>query len=145
MLEAGLTVLHRVSMLLFPYCPSKTPSASDFVPTSLPGRPLALPAAVSTASNVNLDGAVLSGSNVFGNSAGGAGGGSLPALVFLLSGTPGSASAMWVMAAKDSNNNLDLVKVQVTVSNGTAYISALTSVTSSPAPKVKSMRLCIIC
>ena len=138
MLKVALTVLHRVSALLFPYCPS---NASDFVfvPVSLPGLTLTLPAAVSTASDVKLDGAMLSGSNVAGNSTGGVGSGSLPARAFLLPGTPGSAMAVWLLAAKDTDGTLHVVKVQVIVSNGTASISALASGTVSPAPQVNSM------
>ena len=146
-LKAALTVLHRVSALLFPYCPSLPPNASDltFVPDSLPGLPLTLSASVSTASNVNLDGATLSGSNIVGNSTDGVGGGALPARAFLLSGTPGTATAMWLLAAKDTDGNLKMVEVQVVVSNGTAFISALASSTASPAPQVThdSMRLCV--
>ena len=136
-LKAGLTVLQRVSALLFPYCLSNT-SSPTFVPTSLPGLPLNLSTYVPSAFNINLDGATLSGSNVVeNNNAGSVGGGSLPAQAFLLSGTPGSATATWVLAAKDSNDNLDMVKVQFTVSNGAASVSGLASSIANPAPQVK--------
>ena len=111
-----------------------------FVPKTAPGLPIPLPvgsAAVSTASDISLEGATLSGLGVIGNSA--AGGGSLLAQAFLLPGssdTVGSSTAVRILAAVDSNSHLQMVKVQVTVTNGKVSTIVLASGYTSPAPQV---------